>query len=274
MRALALPLLAVLAACGGPQMRPAWAPPPDLQPLRPLPADDLEMTVVQGVYGTVGGSASLGHLIGGAGAFGGAVLGGATAVGLASLDQHPSPARTQVFDAALPWLAWHGLALNTAAPTTKAGEVVLVASPVVAPLLAWWVTRHTRPSSGQVAVANSLAIWTPMVIALARGMVPTRDGTVPRDRFDAAGMYALLAATDLGLLTGSLLGREFHFQRSQVLAWDGCALGGLAIGALGGALASADDGGGSRGAVLGLLAGAALCIWANPPERVHDTANP
>jgi hypothetical protein len=232
------------------------------------------MTVVQGVYGTVGGSAALGHLVGGAGAFGGAVLGGATAVGLASLDRKPSLARTQVFDAALPWLAWHGLALNAAPATEKAGEVLLVASPVVAPLLAWWVTSHTSPSSGQVAVANSLAVWTPLAVALARGMVPTRTGATPRDRFDAAGMYALLAATDIGLVAGSLLGREFHFDRSQVLAWDGCALGGLAIGALGGAMIANESDGSARGAVFGLLAGAALCVWAMPPKRLDDQRKP
>lgn len=270
MRASLLSLPVVVSACAASQTQPTWAPPPRSQPAVIASESDLEMTVVQGVYGTVGGSASLGYLVGGAGAFGGAVLGGATAVGLASLDRKPSLARTQVFDAALPWLAWHGLALNASPATEKAGEVVLVASPVVAPLLAWWVTSHTAPSSGQVAVANSLAIWTPVAVALARGMVPTRTGATPRDRFDAAGMYALLAATDIGLVAGSLLGREFRFNRSQVLAWDGCALGGLAIGALGGALVANDEGGGARGAVLGLVAGAALCIWAVPPARLDD----
>ncbi len=122
------------------------------------------------------------------------------------------------------WGFWNGLALSNAAEIDgKAFAGTLLAGQAIGlggAALAWHLFE---PTAGTVSLVNSGQIWATVITTLIHG-------TTGFEASDALLWGSLLAASNVGLLTGALLAQEFPMSRGRALVIDSGGILGALVG--------------------------------------------
>lgn len=207
------------------------------------------------------------------------MLTGASALGVSLLATRrgAATAQAQLIDSAMLWGAWNSIWIiadieyDEDWSPEKEADIRLVAHlgglGVGLGLWPLW-----RPTSGQVALANSAGIWTFVLTAFAYGASgeDNLDGTT------------LALATDVGLVLGALIGEGIpEISRGRSLIIDAGGILGMLAGALIGAASNSDDFDDSFAPLmLGTAAGLGIAAYATrdwdvpAPSGVRLTAMP
>jgi hypothetical protein len=137
--------------------------------------------------------------------------------------------QAQLFSSSTTWGTWNALLLNDRVDGHQSEAAVSLAFQAGGLGAGMVLDRVWRPTSGEVAVANTTAVWTTVLTALAFGMA----GEEP-------DLTTLVLAGDLGLVLGGALGSRLPgISRGRTLLID---TGGI-LGLLGGGLFAALGGG-------------------------------
>ncbi|MDF1561873.1 MAG: hypothetical protein P1V51_02445 [Deltaproteobacteria bacterium] len=95
------------------------------------------------------------------------------------------------------------------------------------------VTRHVPVHAGQISLANSAGIWSGVLVLLLHGVTWWEADP-------ALIWWTLLAASDLGLVAGAVLGTVFPISRTRALLIDAGGLLGMLLGMGGAAIIFGD----------------------------------
>lgn len=140
--------------------------------------------------------------------------------------------RAQLLDSAMTWGSWNSLLLTDGlaeGPTEAGYQVASQAGGLALGMGLWHVWR---PTSGQVALANTGGVWTVVLTLLAHGMAE-----------ESPSLDTIVLAGDAGLLLGGLVSNEIaHISRGRTLLID-------------------------TGGVLGFLTGGLAAVIADPREE-------
>jgi hypothetical protein len=175
--------------------------------------------------------------------------------------------QAQLLDSSITWGSWNSLLLYDVIEGNRTGAAVGLAFQLGGLGAGLLLDRVWKPTSGEVAVANTAGLWTTVLTAMAFGMAD-----------ETPDLTTLVIAGDLGLVLGGVLGTHLPgISRGRTLLIDtGGILGMLA----GGLIAVAGDANSAREAFVPLFAGTAVGLaiasfatrrWdvpATPPARV------
>lgn len=182
----------------------------------------------------------------------GALLGAGAMAGLSLLYSRDGVTAGQVLaiNSGTAWGAWHGLLLPTVVSDTSDTlyrNPFLMAGQLVGAVAGHFAWSGLGLGAGDVAFMNSAALYAGTATLLGFGVFGING-------FTAGNLNGLLlAATDIGLVAGYLLSRQYPLGRGRVLVMDlGALLGGL----LGSAVVLTATANGQAAAVGALLGGA------------------
>jgi hypothetical protein len=135
------------------------------------------------------------------------------------------PGHALLLNSSVGWGFWNGLAISGVAGLDDGREVAgfFMASKLTGLGLGFLLKGPWDPGAGDVALTNTVGIWSGVVVLLAHAAT----GFEAREE---AVWGTLLAAADAGLLGGALLSRRFPMSRGRTLMID---VGGV-LGMLGG----------------------------------------
>lgn len=204
---------------------------------------------------------------------GGLMAGGAAGLGAALFATRDgiTQGRTQLINSSIFWGNINGYLINTmafgdpfgaddneeakAAGVSLGGQVVGLAG-------SFGLWEAWRPTSGDVALANTTGFWTPILVLMFHGVIDVEP--------EAA---TVLAAIDAGLLAGGVLSTRYRVSRGRTLLID---VGGLVGGLTGGlaiAVAQPDSAAGAFTPLL-ITTGAGLGLAAYATRNWDIPENP
>jgi hypothetical protein len=184
-----------------------------------------------------------------------------------------TPGHAELLDSGTTWGAWNGLAIVDASADDfdDLDEQAIAGIFVVAQLagtagaeLVWW---QLRPTSGQVATANTVGFWTVVVTALAHGAAQEEPSFI-----------TLALAGDVGLFVGAMLARRAPMSRGRSYLVDAGGVVGFLVGLL--VASGMDDAAPAFSSMLvgtSLGLGAAVLLtreWDIPPPPKGTTVTP
>lgn len=256
---------------------------PEPLPKRAAGAEDVEFATVelvafQVLHGMVLGVEFCGFSGCGEGTFlgvlFGGVLGGVIAAGVAPKEM--SGGQAMSVNAGTGWGLWHGFALAEAADFNRVDESMGLAllGQILGTALGAAAGAAFTPGRGGVAIANSGGIWAGVLMLLIQG---ASDFKLIDDK--DLRLAALLAATDLGLMAGGFLARDFPMTRGRSALIDVAGLVGMLAGFLAGGQITDGDEGIFLAGIPGLLAGLATGVaatqgWDAPDLNARLTLSP
>lgn len=160
--------------------------------------------------------------------------GGGLALSLYLTRDGITPGAAQLYDSAITWGAWNAFGINgdIAEEPSEAGVQVAGQALGLAAGLGLW--HLWRPTSGEVALANTGGIWSGVLTLLAYGVAQGDD-------FDP-DLSTITIASDVGLLMGGAIARQLPgISRGRTLLID-------------------------TGGILGFLAGGLLVVSTQPDD--------
>jgi hypothetical protein len=160
------------------------------------------------------------------------VLGSGTglAISLYATKDGLTSGRRGVWNSASTWGYWNGIALAVIAEEESTGDgfdanelaLIMLGGQATGYAVGALIATQLEPSGGQVALANTVGIWTGVLTLFAMFAFEIDDA-------NAAYFKGAVVASDLGLLAGCFLARAFPMSRGRTLLIDaGGVLGMLA----------------------------------------------